>query len=279
MNDTLGHAVGDELIKVAARSITANLRQMDVPCRYGGDEFVLLLPHADADQAAAVADRIRRDYATASAGLLRSESGKTMSIGVAALRSTSPAPAGCEGWPRPPTPRSTRAKEAGRDRVARADRSVVRAAFTLIELLIVVVILGILAGLVIPQMAGASVNARAEAFVANLRDVGQMCQVYHQKHGALPEQGPGDPIPPALLADVGPAEFPSATPVGGSWHMGPMTVGGRTFWGVGVWWNSDPDGRIQRECEQIDAAVDDGNPAGGKFVCDEGSSRYYWVIG
>lgn len=84
VNDSLGHPVGDELIKIAARCIRTNLRQMDVACRYGGDEFVLLLPKASRSEAATVADRIRRDYATASRSLLKSAT-KTMSIGIATL--------------------------------------------------------------------------------------------------------------------------------------------------------------------------------------------------
>ena len=70
VNDTLGHAVGDELIKTAARAIRGNLRRMDVACRFGGDEFVLLLPGADAADAMQVAQRIRQDYALGSAALL-----------------------------------------------------------------------------------------------------------------------------------------------------------------------------------------------------------------
>ena len=62
LNDTYGHQVGDQLLVVAGKVISANLRKMDVAARYGGDEFVLLLPHASADEAAGVAGRIRDEF-------------------------------------------------------------------------------------------------------------------------------------------------------------------------------------------------------------------------
>ena len=49
VNDTYGHAVGDELLKAAAQRLTALLRQTDTVARMGGDEFLLLLPHIQLD--------------------------------------------------------------------------------------------------------------------------------------------------------------------------------------------------------------------------------------
>ena len=84
LNDTLGHQAGDELLVLASRVITANLRRMDVAARYGGDEFVLLLPQASADDAAKVAERINEEFKPAS-GLLLARDCLTMSIGVGSL--------------------------------------------------------------------------------------------------------------------------------------------------------------------------------------------------
>ena len=57
-NDALGHSAGDEILLITTRSITSRLRSSDVAARYGGDEFVLLLPQTTADQARILAERI-----------------------------------------------------------------------------------------------------------------------------------------------------------------------------------------------------------------------------
>jgi two-component system cell cycle response regulator len=86
LNDSLGHQVGDQLLVLAGKVISATMRRMDVAARYGGDEFVLLLPQSTGDEAALAAGRIREEYFASSAALLKRAEGVTMSIGVAALR-------------------------------------------------------------------------------------------------------------------------------------------------------------------------------------------------
>ena len=60
INDTRGHAAGDAVIRGLAQSILTELRGYDIVCRYGGEEFLAILPEADIEQAAAVAERLRR---------------------------------------------------------------------------------------------------------------------------------------------------------------------------------------------------------------------------
>lgn len=119
LNDTHGHQVGDQLLQVAAKAISANLRQMDIAARYGGDEFVLLLPHADAAEAARVADRIRRDFAASSACVLQRDHGVTMSIGIGSLDENHPAHA--DQLVATADAALYQAKDLGRNRITTAD--------------------------------------------------------------------------------------------------------------------------------------------------------------
>src|SRR4051812_33604098 len=86
LNDSFGHQVGDQLLVMAGKVILANMRRMDVAARYGGDEFVLLLPQASREDATLAATRIREEFYLASATLLKRAEGVTMSIGVASMK-------------------------------------------------------------------------------------------------------------------------------------------------------------------------------------------------
>ena len=63
VNDTHGHPSGDYVLKELAVILTRSVRESDVVARTGGEEFCVLLPKADADQAAQLAERIRREVA------------------------------------------------------------------------------------------------------------------------------------------------------------------------------------------------------------------------
>lgn len=63
INDTFGHLAGDKLLAEITGTIRKQLRRNDLACRYGGDEFCLLLPDAEIEGAQAIAERIRREVA------------------------------------------------------------------------------------------------------------------------------------------------------------------------------------------------------------------------
>ncbi len=116
LNDTFGHAVGDQLLVLTSKIIQTNLRRGDVAARYGGDEFVLLLPHASAPEAEQVVHRIRNEFKVASAQMLKRPLGVSMSIGLAALSMCKSASA--DELMASADTALYAAKEAGRDRVS-----------------------------------------------------------------------------------------------------------------------------------------------------------------
>jgi diguanylate cyclase len=59
-NDTHGHQVGDEVLRTVAKTLRNQAREMDLPCRYGGEEFAVILPATEIAGACVVAERIRR---------------------------------------------------------------------------------------------------------------------------------------------------------------------------------------------------------------------------
>jgi diguanylate cyclase (GGDEF)-like protein/PAS domain S-box-containing protein len=59
INDTLGHAAGDQVLAEVARILLDSCREMDLAARYGGEEFTIVLPNTTVDQAVTIAERIR----------------------------------------------------------------------------------------------------------------------------------------------------------------------------------------------------------------------------
>jgi diguanylate cyclase (GGDEF)-like protein len=84
LNDSHGHAAGDRVLRHVGSLLTASVRAIDTAGRYGGEEFLIVLPETDVDAAASVAEKLRRMVAGSP---LRLESGEivtvTLSAGVA----------------------------------------------------------------------------------------------------------------------------------------------------------------------------------------------------
>ena len=59
INDRFSHLEGDRVLKIMGATLNAEVRAADIACRYGGDEFVIVLPRTDADAARAVAERFQ----------------------------------------------------------------------------------------------------------------------------------------------------------------------------------------------------------------------------
>ena len=89
-NDTFGHQVGDQILVDTAGIICTSLRESDTAARYGGDEFVLILPHTAVERALAVGRRIREELSIAGCQYGQIGSRLTLSMGVASLASNKP---------------------------------------------------------------------------------------------------------------------------------------------------------------------------------------------
>jgi diguanylate cyclase (GGDEF)-like protein/PAS domain S-box-containing protein len=83
INDTHGHAAGDEVLRAIARCCLENLRELDVVGRYGGEEFAILLVDTGALEAREIADRIRACIADTPVQTMRGLLEVTVSMGVA----------------------------------------------------------------------------------------------------------------------------------------------------------------------------------------------------
>ena len=85
VNDTYGHDIGDEVLREFGKRIPANVRGIDLVCRYGGEEFVVVMPDTDVAYAATVSERLRKSIETTPIEISRAP-GKlniTISIGIA----------------------------------------------------------------------------------------------------------------------------------------------------------------------------------------------------
>ena len=81
LNDSHGHAAGDRVLRHVGTLLAASVREVDIPGRYGGEEFLVVLPETDPDAAASVAEKIRR---TISGMPVRLADGETVSVALSA---------------------------------------------------------------------------------------------------------------------------------------------------------------------------------------------------
>jgi two-component system cell cycle response regulator len=88
INDSHGHDAGDDVLRDFALRIKRSIRGIDLACRYGGEEFVLVMPETDMAVAAMVAERLRRRIAAEPFAIQQGARSipVTISIGIAALR-------------------------------------------------------------------------------------------------------------------------------------------------------------------------------------------------
>ncbi len=115
VNDTLGHAAGDGLLREIAESLGSTLRAVDVVARLGGDEFALLLPETDAEAARVALERCLDSVRARVRAAEGTPEGVGATIGAVVFRQ---APHSAEAAIRAADDRMYEAKRSGRDRIS-----------------------------------------------------------------------------------------------------------------------------------------------------------------
>ena len=119
VNDTYGHQAGDVVLRDFAQILRKEVREIDRAGRYGGEEFMLLLPGTVLDSAVVFADRVRKQVEAHTFTFDGTSIQRTASFGVSAW--PHPRVADCEGLMRAADDALYVAKETGRNRVVRFD--------------------------------------------------------------------------------------------------------------------------------------------------------------
>lgn len=86
-NDHYGHLAGDLALRSVAKVLTATIREMDLICRFGGDEFAVICPGSNLHEAAVAAERARQAVAAQSLSLKHVDVKITVSLGLAEVTS------------------------------------------------------------------------------------------------------------------------------------------------------------------------------------------------
>ena len=86
INDTYGHNAGDMVLKQLALKLMKTLRDYDIACRYGGEEFLVVAPETSAEHAFMLAERLRMTIATTNFNIETQDISVTVSIGLSQLQ-------------------------------------------------------------------------------------------------------------------------------------------------------------------------------------------------
>ncbi len=153
--------------------------------------------------------------------------------------------------------------------------NVTRTGFTLMEVLIVVLILGVLAAMIIAQFAGATDDAQRTAFIANGRIFREQAKHFQLDNGEYPEDASSGSLPDGFGYYVQEDKWVGGTPIGGVWDAELNSFGLTSS--IGVHFYGAGQTRDDAYMRQIDAAMDDGDLATGSFRKIAGD-RYYLVV-
>lgn len=149
-----------------------------------------------------------------------------------------------------------------------------RRAFTLIEILIVVLILGLLAAMVIPQFIDVTGDAQRTAFINNGRIFMTAAKRYELDYGVYPDAAPGQ-LPDGFGDYIQSNRWEGSTPIGGMWDSVYIADGVTAAVGVDFT-GADPD-NDPANMLKIDEMYDDGDLTTGIFR-RMSNTRYFFII-
>lgn len=147
-------------------------------------------------------------------------------------------------------------------------------AFTLVEILIVVVILGILAALVVPQFSDAAESTRQVSFVTDMRTFQKAAILFTQETGEYLEDSGSGALPAGFDAFINEDKWLADTPLGGVWDAELDSFGFTSGFGVHFQGVAVPDDTYMTE---VDRMIDDGNLATGGFQ-KIAADRFYFIL-
>ena len=150
-----------------------------------------------------------------------------------------------------------------------------RRAFTLVEILIVVVILGILAAIIIPSFTNASEDTKQTAFIASVKNFSNAAMVFRAMTGQHLEDAGSGIIPAGFDEYIRQDDWENGTPIGGVWDAELNSFGLTSA--LGVHFDGTGDTQDATFMTHIDQQFDDGDLATGAFR-QLAADRYYYVL-
>ncbi|MEQ8845436.1 MAG: type II secretion system protein [Phycisphaerales bacterium] len=151
-----------------------------------------------------------------------------------------------------------------------------RRGFTLIEILIVVVILGVLAAIVVPQAANAAGNAAQTAFARNCKQFADAAVIHRSRTGFWIGDGGSGTIPAGLEDFVDRESWENGTPIDGVWDSESRPDFDITL-GIGVHFQAVEGRKDAAYMTVVDSILDDGDLTTGGFR-QFASDRFYYIV-
>lgn len=146
-----------------------------------------------------------------------------------------------------------------------------KAAFTLVEIMIVVVIIGLLAALAIPAMQRAQHAAKTSRFISDLRTFVQSFEQYALENGNWPPNVGSGAVPANMTTALHISVWTSRNTVGGRWNWD------RNYAGFSAAVSTVDGNLTDEEMADIDAQIDDGDLSTGNFQ-KSASNRFSYVL-